>query len=797
MWKPAEGSGKHTHLYGGRGLQDSGSPGLFEPGWDSADDSSLTSGNLACDPQLATWTNAPGQNENLPVNCVNWPLAYAFCIWDGGFLPSENEFEFATAAGGQQRVFPWGNDDPGTSPDYAIFECNYPPGSTTCTGVTNIAPVGTAQLGAGFYGQLDLAGELNEWMLDYNASYTVPCVDCAFLTHASGRERPRRLLREQLVHRNSVLVPQRRLVPDQQFHEQRVPVCEVAPMRAMRRVSQPLLMLTAAFAVCSSVTKAAAEEASSSVTKAAAEEASSSVTKAPAEEAGSSVTKAPAEEAGSSVTKAPAEEAGWLAGWKPGFSGYFRAPLGIAIANRLDPGNAPNHPSGTQLSFAPDHAVDGNFNSFAFTRVQETDWAEVYIHAQRKHVDGAVGWGGYWFQSVGYQRPFAQWMPGFAWIRLDGDFQLPSALRWLGLGFLAGVTPNAAVQVGAFWPTFGYFPAYDTYMMGRIRQIGERIDLKVPVTPNLKVTLTHGLGGNRNGFASVGTVPVVGISNTDTTTALDLLTYANLAVDYRDNVHVGLHWNMSWTTDPGNNAGLPIGATFQDVRDAYLTVTAAELKLNYPRAGLLWLSPTYVQIKNGWALDPLGGVEVLHSQSGLFGANFMGMGDPATVTESTGSGSTFALGGMYANTLGGMMGRGFGTKLPDLRLDVFGLLAMSRRDLPPTSKNTQKELNQFKWGTSLTLQTLTWLALMLRYDQVYDANPQIHDLQLPGNPANDFSMLTARLIVMSHFLSGEMVYIQYTRYFLGDAYRTTDGSALYQDSNPAENVVAVEATMSW
>jgi hypothetical protein len=545
-------------------------------------------------------------------------------------------------------------------------------------------------------------------------------------------------------------------------------------MKAMRRVSQPLLMLTAAFAVYSSVTKAAAEEAGSSVTT------------APAEEAASPVPKAPAEEAASPVPKAAAEEAGWN-GWRPDFSGYFRAPLAIAIANHLDPGNAPNKPSGTQLSFAPDHAVDGNFNSFAFTRVQETDWAEVYIHARKKHVDGAVGWGGYWFQSAGYQRPFAQWMPGFAWIRLDGDFQI------------AGVTPNAAVQVGAFWPTFGYFPAYDTYTMGRIRQIGERIDLKVPFTSNFTVTLTQGVGGNRNGFASVGTVPVVGISNKDTTTALDLLTYANLAIDYRDNVHVGLHWNRSWTTDPGNDAGLPTagGATFQDVRDAYLQVTAAEVKLNYPRAGLVWLSPTYVQIKNGWALDPLGGVEVLHSQSGLFGANFMGY--EGTVTNSTGSGSTFAVGGMYQNTLGGVMGRAFGTELPDLRLDVFGLLARSKRDLPSGS-NLQKDLNQLKWGASLTGQTLSWLALMLRFDRVNNASPKIVDLNIPGN---DFSMLTARLIVMSHFSSGEMVYIQYTRYFLGDAYRTTAGAADYQfPSNPhvgypAENVVAVSATMSW
>ena len=63
-WKPAEGSGKHTHLYSGRGLQDSGSPGLFEPGWDSGDDSSLTSGSLACDPDLATWTSDPVVSVN-------------------------------------------------------------------------------------------------------------------------------------------------------------------------------------------------------------------------------------------------------------------------------------------------------------------------------------------------------------------------------------------------------------------------------------------------------------------------------------------------------------------------------------------------------------------------------------------------------------------------------------------------------------------------------------------------------------------------------------------------------------
>jgi formylglycine-generating enzyme required for sulfatase activity len=48
--------------------------------------------------------------------------------------------------------------------------------------------VGTATLGAGFWGQLDLVGEGLEWNLDWNAnSYVNPCTDCANLTPASNR----------------------------------------------------------------------------------------------------------------------------------------------------------------------------------------------------------------------------------------------------------------------------------------------------------------------------------------------------------------------------------------------------------------------------------------------------------------------------------------------------------------------------------------------------------------------------------------------------------------------------------
>jgi formylglycine-generating enzyme required for sulfatase activity len=179
-------------LNGGQGLVNSGTGGGFEPGWSAGDDSNIapTNANLTCGSN--TWTNMAGMRENLPINCENWYEAYAFCIWDGGFLPSDAEWGYAAAGGSQQREYPWGSTTPGTvcpgtGCEYAIYNCDYPSGtSETCTGVTNIAPVGTATRGAGLWGQLDMAGEVYEWNLDRYNFYTDPCTNCADTT-ASDR----------------------------------------------------------------------------------------------------------------------------------------------------------------------------------------------------------------------------------------------------------------------------------------------------------------------------------------------------------------------------------------------------------------------------------------------------------------------------------------------------------------------------------------------------------------------------------------------------------------------------------
>ncbi len=190
---PPEGGGKHWHLNDGLGLASAGFPGTYESGWRAADTELVmpTDTNLACDPTASTWTPTPQANEGRPMNCVTWWEAYAFCIWDGGFLPSEAEWGYAAAGGSDQREYPWGNTDPGEASAYAVCDAGngycYYPTYGLCTGFENLAPVGSAVLGMARWGQMDLVGEVDQWTLDWDGPYMAPCVDCANVAGGHSR----------------------------------------------------------------------------------------------------------------------------------------------------------------------------------------------------------------------------------------------------------------------------------------------------------------------------------------------------------------------------------------------------------------------------------------------------------------------------------------------------------------------------------------------------------------------------------------------------------------------------------
>jgi sulfatase modifying factor 1 len=87
-WLPLDGSGKHMHLHGGAGLATETG---HEAGWMAQWNSQLPKtkadwdSKLSCESGYGTWTPDVGANERKPINCLSWYMAFAFCIYDGGF----------------------------------------------------------------------------------------------------------------------------------------------------------------------------------------------------------------------------------------------------------------------------------------------------------------------------------------------------------------------------------------------------------------------------------------------------------------------------------------------------------------------------------------------------------------------------------------------------------------------------------------------------------------------------------------------------------------------------------------
>lgn len=212
---PADGSGAHPKI------ANSG----WNPEWTTRNLLPADTNALKSAIGGGTWTASAGASELRPITNVTWFMAFAFCVWDGGRLPTNAEWGYAAAGGGEQRLYPWTGSSVDTS--YAAYNCAVSPPSYSCSNYTycskqtsmepcdaptctnlggtcqtgtrcggcagvpsEVAKVGSYPKGAGRWAHRDLAGNAWEWVLDQSGNkdeiiLPTPCTDCASLVPAN------------------------------------------------------------------------------------------------------------------------------------------------------------------------------------------------------------------------------------------------------------------------------------------------------------------------------------------------------------------------------------------------------------------------------------------------------------------------------------------------------------------------------------------------------------------------------------------------------------------------------------
>ena len=172
-WLPEAGAGTHVHLNGGNGLvvaMADGGP-AYEPGWDPSWTSSLATNsntwlsNLYCTPYAVDdrvsrrtaairRTASPGTR---PTPSASGTAAFSPPRPSGASPPRGAQ---------EQRIFPWGPQDPGRGPAYAAWGCFFGAQGLCTMAATDIAYVDQLPAGVGLWGQFNLAGNMAEWTLD-------------------------------------------------------------------------------------------------------------------------------------------------------------------------------------------------------------------------------------------------------------------------------------------------------------------------------------------------------------------------------------------------------------------------------------------------------------------------------------------------------------------------------------------------------------------------------------------------------------------------------------------------------
>ena len=340
-------------------------------------------------------------------------------------------------------------------------------------------------------------------------------------------------------------------------------------------------------------------------------------------------------------------------------------------------------PLSAQATPREPYLVDNDYylSGFAYTRLYEPDWSELFFSATRGNYKAEFGL-------------FASLYSDYASARLENQLGVAqasvTAKKFLNHDPLT-------VQLGVFWDRFGYIEPYDTYLYGRTHQGGIKVAYDLP-------------GGGR---AQTG----IGIHQAELQQNLGLTPVAHIAGAYPmpgvDGLELGLYTLRTWTRDKRQ---------LSPIKDGTMWVAGMDARYQMPRGlGSAYLGFGFYQMDHVLYLAPA--LEVMHSTGGRgLTENFLGLD-----ASEDGSGRMYTLATDVKTNITERIGaRAFGmtTWVRSPQVDEMDPLINKDRRL------------YLKWGVEPSFLIIPQLRASARYDRV------ILDLY---DSENSFRVLSPRI----------------------------------------------------
>ncbi|MEE2789251.1 MAG: hypothetical protein VX589_18080 [Myxococcota bacterium] len=446
-------------------------------------------------------------------------------------------------------------------------------------------------------------------------------------------------------------------------------------------------------------------------------------------------------------------------GWRFGWHGYARLPIRFV-----------DHPLGEREPLLVDDSY--RESGFNYLRINETEWVELALSAQRKKT---------------------RFVAGILAESLSDWSDQPSAFSVPAIGFidhretLLKKRLDLRLRVGMFWRRLGYIEPYDTYLIGRTHGAGAAAEFAVHTGPITTIIEGGAMGHKRLANNESGFTPIA---------------WLRLGMSHR-RIELNGYYLSTWNDDPKKTQ-----VDEEALGEQSLSVMGFDIKANIPFLGPLSYTFSFIEANQVKFLGY--GVEVLHSTRGFFlQETYLGQGDSFGTGEiqTQGLDLTWEIHRSLSNN-----GRR-SSRVKGLNLRLFGLLALvatpeaTGNDGSGTSSEDpvgRNDRRYFKWGSELFYRPigLGWERpyLAVRYDRV-----------IPHTEFDSISFNVWSPRVGVTLEPGMDVFIQWSRYSYGD--NVNGGSGLKVPNSfseertwsgkeptavvPDENVFKIQEQITW